>query len=101
MVRGVLPMQFPRAPEDAPGDFYVVVGECTLCVAPLAEAPNLMAACGHSCFFKKQHSTAEEVDQAINAISVSCVEALRYGGDDPVILKRLHELGLGHCCDRM
>lgn len=49
------------------------------------------------CYFRRQPHTAVELDQAINAILVSGIDALRYGGADPVIIRRLHELNHGHC----
>jgi hypothetical protein len=35
----------------------------------------------------------EEVEHAVEAVRVSCVEALRYSGDDPEILERLRAKG--------
>src|SRR5262249_37917837 len=52
-----------------------------------------------SCFFKKQPTTPEELDQAIAAMEVSCVPALRYAGDDPEVLRRLQAKELGDRCD--
>lgn len=44
---------------------------------------------GGSCFFKKQPSTPEELERAINAVHVSCTGAVRYCGSDPAVLARL------------
>ena len=88
--------------ENSKGDFYVERASCINCGAPHEEAPNLI---GHSkifdghCFFKKQPQTDLEIEMAINAISVSCVGALRYGGTDQKIIKRLCSLGCEHLCD--
>lgn len=49
---------------------------------------------GH-CYFKKQSKTEDEIERAINAIAVSCISGLRYGGTDEKILKRLYEIGEG------
>ena len=83
------------------GDFYTESGSCTACGAPLAEAPDLIE---HSqrdnhCYFRKQPMTEAEIDQAIGAMMVSCVSALRYGGTDEKILKRLYENGMSELCD--
>lgn len=84
------------------GDFYVMSDDCIVCGAPEAEAPDLI---DHSklkysvCYFKKQPETPEEVQQAVNAMSVSCIEALRYRGTNETILKQLYEMGLERLCD--
>ncbi|WP_282081574.1 ferredoxin [Aquimarina algiphila] len=85
------------------GDFYVTKDECITCGAPEAEAPDIIE---HSkkdeygqCFFKKQPETENEIDQAIKAIMVSCVGALRYGGNDPQIIRRLYENDMADFCD--
>jgi hypothetical protein len=91
-----------RYSENSLGDFYVEDGVCTSCGAPQAEAPDLI---DHSkleyahCYFKKQPETDGEIERAINAIAVSCVSGLRYGGKDEKILKRLYEIGEGGNCD--
>lgn len=91
----------PRNPKNAPGPFYVVKDQCLSCGAPEAEAPTLMGSCADAegCYFRKQSETPEEVYQAISAMQVSCIEVLRYGGQDPAILKRLAELGASLLCD--
>jgi hypothetical protein len=83
------------------GDFYVCSGNCTVCGAPGAEAPDLIehdGVDGH-CYFKKAPETEEEVDQAVLAMLVSCTNALRYGGIDEQIIKRLYENGMADLCD--
>ena len=91
-----------RYPENSGGDFYVEDGVCTSCGAPQAEAPDLIdhskLEYGH-CYFKKQPETEGEIERAINAIAVSCISGLRYGGTDEKILKRLYEIGEGEQCD--
>lgn len=91
-----------RYHENSQGDFYVENGVCTSCGAPQAEAPDLIdhskLEYGH-CYFKKQPETDEEIERAINAISVSCISGLRYGGTNEKILKRLYEIGEGEQCD--
>jgi len=88
--------------ENSPGDFYVRDGVCISCGAPEAEAPDLI---DHSkikyahCYFKKQPATDQEIERAINAMAVSCISGLRYGGTNEKILKRLYEIGEGDQCD--
>lgn len=91
-----------RVPENAPGDFYVEAGVCLHCCLPHHEAPDLMndrKADFDECYFRRQPKTAEEVERAIQAIYVSELDCLRYGGNDQAIIRRLHELGRGDCCD--
>ena len=78
--------------KNAPGPFYSLAGECMFCGAPEAEAPALLAPLeggNHDTYFVRQPSTPEEVEQACRALEVCCVGALRYGGTDPAILRRL------------
>jgi hypothetical protein len=86
--------KFERTPLNAEGDFYVVEGTCITCMAPHEVAPELMGldeATG--CYFRRQPQTPEEVEHAVEAVRVSCVEALRYSGSDPQILERLRAKG--------
>jgi hypothetical protein len=57
---------------------------------PEMVAPNLIAGTydGH-CYFKKQPATPEELEQAIEAVQVSCCGAVMYVGDEPTIRKRV------------
>ena len=86
--------KFERTPLNAEGDFYVEKDTCLTCMAPHLEAPELLGldeATG--CYFRRQPQSPEELEHAIEAVSVSCVEALRYAGDDPEILERLRAKG--------
>ena len=91
-----------RYPENSKGDFYVENQVCISCGAPEAEAPDLIEHStleyGH-CYFKKQPTTEDEITRAINAMQVSCIAGVRYGGKNKIILKRLYELGLHSECD--
>ena len=90
---------------EAKGDFYVNVEECIVCGAPEHVAPEVIAMTQDAdihqnhCFFKKQPSTPEEIERAVTAMDASCVEALRYRGRDPEVLRRLEALGLSRLCD--
>lgn len=79
-----------RTPPNAEGDFYVIADTCLACMAPEYEAPELM---GYDddfgCYFRRQPVNDEERSHAVRAVLVSCVEALRYGGNDPEITKRI------------
>jgi len=92
-----------RYPENSQGDFYIENEACLACGSTEGEAPDLIEHSqkeyGH-CYFKKQPQTDDEIDRAINAIHVSCLGGLRYGGKDEKILKRLYEIGLDNLCDQ-
>lgn len=82
--------------KNAPGPFYVVNDECIACQAPEQEAPDVMAhvdrnGAGYHCYFKRQPTTAEELEQAILSVVVSCCGAVRYAGSDPEVLRRISE----------
>lgn len=91
-----------RFPKNVPGPFYTLgfrfadgsgwCGDCLACGAPEAEAPELLAPLtdgNYDTYFAKQPTTADEIEQACRAIEVCCVAALRYGGTDPAIIRRL------------
>ncbi|MDO7849452.1 hypothetical protein Q5H92_24015 [Hymenobacter sp. M29] len=81
------------------GDFYND-GDCLICGAPHAEAPTLIDYTPDGrCYFKQQPQNEVELDQAICALWVSCIGAIRYRGTDEAILKRLYENGLADSCD--
>ena len=94
-------MEAPH-PLNAPGPFYVVHELCMACCAPEAEAPTLM---GHTntpyyhCYFKRQPADKNELEQACRAVQVSCVQAVRYAGKDPMVVERLGEMGAASSCD--
>lgn len=93
-----------RHPDNVRGDFYVECNSCLCCEAPYHEAPDLMGQPGTSpknygCFFRKQPVTPDEIDRACSAVMVSCIKAVRYAGDDPVILRSLYERGAYASCD--
>ena len=87
-LRAPLPRHFEK---NAPGAFYTT-GKCLACGAPEAEAPQLLAPLegdNYDTYFVRQPSTPGEVEQACRALEVCCVNALRYRGQDPAIIRRL------------
>jgi hypothetical protein len=91
-----------RFPLNVEGAFYTLgmqfkdgtwCGECMSCGTPEVEAPQLLATFSDECsdtYFIRQPETDEEVIVACNALNVCCVDALRYGGNDPKVLALLH-----------
>jgi hypothetical protein len=97
--------QHRRHTLNAAGDFYVADGMCIACTAPEHEAPDLMshspeAHAGYHCHFKCQPTTPDEWQRAVMAVAVGCCGAVRYGGTDPAILRRLAELSAADMCDQ-
>ena len=82
--------------KNVPGPFYTLgeaCGDCLWCGLPEEEASDLLAPLGNNntdTYFVKQPQLSEEIEQACCAIEVCCVGALRYGGKDSTVLKRLH-----------
>ena len=81
------------------GDFYVEDGECISCALPASESPSLIgedeaSKYGYHCYFKKQPQTTEEIDEAINAMHVSCCWALRYKGKDASTINKIKAVNL-------
>jgi hypothetical protein len=90
--------KFTPHPKSAPGDFYVVKGECLACGVPQVVAPNLVGWTGEKiphCFWKKQPETPAELERAIAVLEAQELECPRYAGTDPTILKRV----LSSYCD--
>jgi hypothetical protein len=83
-----------RTPLNAEGGFYVEQGVCINCMAPHHAAPELLGMDEETgCYFRRQPQTSEEIEHAVEAVRVSCVEGLRYSGDDPEVLERLRARG--------
>jgi hypothetical protein len=89
----------PRHPLNIAGDFYTEADVCMLCGSPEAEAMGLMTHSNEGCYFIKQPETDAEIECAINAVAVSCISAVRYGGTNQKIIERLHELKCEDSCD--
>jgi hypothetical protein len=80
-----------RLEKNVPGPFYTN-GDCLACAAPESEAPELLASLegdNYDTYFVRQPKTQREIERACRAIEVCCVAALRYGGSDPKIIRRL------------
>ena len=80
-----------RFEKNVPGDFYTT-GDCLACDGPEHEAPDLLAPLeneNYDTYFIKQPETPEEIERACRAIEVCCIAALRYGGKNPGIIRRL------------
>lgn len=90
-----------KYPTNSRKGFYVEMDACIACGAPQPEAPELIDHTKEDgdCYFKKQPETEEELVKAIKAMWVSCINGLRYGGNDEAIIKRLYQVGLGDLCD--
>jgi hypothetical protein len=99
-----MPLRLPqRVPDNAPGDFYVQAGLCTACCLPHGEAPELLNDLKQpfdECYFRRQPRTPAEVDQAIEAICVSEMCALRYGGTDAAVIDKLRARRAAAQCDQ-
>lgn len=93
-------MPRPRHPRNCDGPFYVANGECMACGAPESEAEGLM---GHDegghCFFIRQPENEEETWAAIRAAAASCCGAVRYAGDNSLVLLRLRHVRSETQCD--
>ncbi|HBN77625.1 MAG TPA: hypothetical protein DD473_17800 [Planctomycetaceae bacterium] len=91
-------------PDNVTGDFYVECDSCIACEAPYNEAPDLMARPytserDHGCYFRRNPTTHDEIERACMAVSVSCVKAVRYRGNNPAILNYLYHQGAITSCD--
>ncbi len=95
--------KFESHPKSAPGDFYVINGECIICGAPHLVAPDLIGWSANPgsidprylhCIWKKQPETELEMVQAFNAFAACCVGCYRYAGNDPAVMERI---GPEHC----
>ena len=112
MTDKLVPPLFEREPENAPGPFYVIKDTCITCSLPVETAPETIKyhekPCTtrpemrfDHCFVSRQPETPEEIDRMIEVIACSCVQAYRYCGTDPGILRRLVEAGCSEQCDAL
>jgi hypothetical protein len=84
------------------GPFYVEDQCCTACGIPEHIAPELFAEDPRSvhCFVRKQPGTAEEIDKVVEVMHSQDLDCVRYGGDDPAMLRRLDAENRARLCDR-
>src|ERR1051325_803848 len=103
---------YEREPDSVPGPFYVVKDQCIICGLPPETAPQNITwdaetqrtsnfKCPRHCRVERQPETAEEIEQMIEAVRGSCVQAIRYCGTNPTILARLRECGEASACDAL
>lgn len=90
-----------RFPKNVSGPFYSLgvltaegkwCGQCLSCMAPESEAPTLLASLddeNSDTYFVRQPQSVHETEQACRAAEVCCVAAIRYGGRDPRVIRRL------------
>lgn len=101
-----------REDGSAPGPFYVIKGMCITCDLPIQTAPETVRyrtspcegcpeGCPDHCFVSRQPETPEELERMLEVVRGSCVEAYRYCGTDPEILRRLVEAGCRDQCDAL
>jgi len=103
------PGEVPRCGENRGGDFYTDCQTCLFCDVPHIEAPDLMAYVQHPpgesgrlhCVFTRQPTTEAEIERAIRAIAGSEVCGIRYGGNDPEILRRIAETWTAEAADAL
>ena len=84
--------KFTPHSESAPGDFYVVKGECLACGVPHVVAPDLVGWTDEKiphCFWKKQPRTPAELERSIAVLEAQELGCHRYAGTNPAILDRL------------
>lgn len=79
------------------------------CALTVNTAPHLFhflnytdkSECARSCCFRNQPVTREEVSLVVEAAIGSCVDAVRYCGDDRKVLRVFREHGGAHLCDKL
>jgi len=79
--------------------FYIEEGCCTACDVPHKIAPTLFGWAGDVCYLKRQPENEKETAQAIEALSSSEVDCIRYGGYSETVLRRIAEVGNAHLAD--
>lgn len=103
---------YEREDGSAPGPFYAVKDMCITCSLPVETSPETVryhkrpcTKCPTTqidhCFVHQQPESPEQIDSMIEVIAGSCVEAYRYCGTDPEILRRLVEAGCRDRCDAL
>ncbi len=91
-----------RHPKNVDGPFYSLAefsgkdshSECLDCDIPQGEARNLIQSLdgeNGDTYFIKKPTSEKELQEAIASTEVCCVDAIRYGGNDPKIIKQMHQ----------
>ena len=80
-------------PHSVAGDFYVENQCCTSCGVPIHIAPNLIAEdeSGH-CYWKKQPSNRDELEQAIAVLRGQELGCHHYRGTDTSVLVQIEAM---------
>jgi hypothetical protein len=112
MLKTMVTPLYEREDGSAPGPFYVIKDQCITCSLPTETAPENIryherpctgcpASHTEHCIVTRQPETPEELDRMIEVVAGSCVEAYRYCGTDPEILRRLVEADCRNQCDAL
>lgn len=91
-------------PKNAPGDFYVEDGCCTLCGIPESKAPNLFSSQAEEsvhCYVSRQPQFASELNQMLDVMWSQEFTCIRYRGLDREIHRRLISTGNAVLCDNL
>ena len=78
-------MATPAHSKNAPGDFYVAAGCCTLCGIPKQLAPELFADDNQACWVARQPATSADVKKILRVMDSQDRLCVRYRGSDPSI----------------
>lgn len=87
--------QSPTAPKTEPPDeqdysgFYVDITVCMACAVCHEMVPSLFAAKKRDSFVHTQPKTQADLADMHEAINSCCIDAIKYGGTDPDIIRRL------------
>ena len=104
--------RFDPEPENAPGDFYVERGQCIICMLPVETAPGIFgfhdasitsgSHAGSHCYVARQPISSGDVALAVEALTHSCCQAIRYAGSDSDIVSRISAApDCAHLCDNL
>ena len=104
--------KFDAEPENAPGNFYVERSQCVICMLPIETAPSIFgfhdasiesgSHAGSHCYVARQPATPAEVKSAVEALTHSCCQAIRYAGNDPDIIDLIRAApDCSHLCDHL
>ena len=91
-------------PANAPGEFYVENGCCTLCGVPQVTAPELFSAIDDAsdhCYVRRQPANEAELARMLKTIDAAELRCIRYAGTERSIQARLVGAGEGAVCDNL